>query len=99
MENISGTARTCIYIRPWRQFFDLQGRETPPVSSSENITFRNFNIKCDKFAEVGITAYDSLKNITLENMTIEAGNAALDTSLIEHLVVDNVTVNGKPFLK
>ena len=99
LDGISGTARTGIYIRPWRQFFDLQGRETPPISSSENITFRNFNLKCDKFTEVGITKYDRLGNITFEDMTIEAGSATLDTSLIKNLVIKNVMVNGKPFLQ
>ncbi|PTN09852.1 glycosyl hydrolase family 28 [Mangrovibacterium marinum] len=99
LEGISGTARTAIYIRPWRQFFDLQGRETPPVSSSENITFRDFNLKCDKFAEVGITQYDRLSDIRFEDMTIEAGSADLDTSIISNLVVKNVTVNGEPFLQ
>ena len=99
LDGISGTARTGIYIRPWRQFFDLQGRETPPISSSENITFRNFNLKCDKFTEVGITEYDRLENITFEDMTIEAGSATLDTSLIKNLVVKNVMVNGEPFLQ
>ncbi len=98
LENISGSARTGIYVRPWRQFFDLQGRETPPVSSSENITFRNFDLKCEKFTEVGITEYDRLVNFTFENMVVEAGSADLDTSLIENLVVKNVTVNGQPFL-
>ena len=98
LENIEGTARNCIYIRPWRQFFDLGGRETPPISVSSNITFRNIRMKCDKFTEVGLTDYDRLENVTFENMTIEAGSASLDTTLVNGLVVRNVMVNGKPFL-
>lgn len=99
LENIKGTAKTGIYIRPWRQFFDLQGRETPPVSVSSNITFRNFELTCEKFTEVGLTEYDRLENVTLENMNVKAGSAVLDTTLIKGLVVKNVTVNGEPFLQ
>lgn len=99
LENIKGTARTGIYIRPWRQFFDLQGRETPPISVSENITFRNIELECKKFTEVGITEHDRLANITFEDMKVTAESAVLDTTLIDNLVVKNVLVNGQPFLQ
>lgn len=98
LENIKGSAKTGIYIRPWRQFFDLQGRETAPISVSSNICFRNFDLTCEKFTEVGITEYDRLENVTFENMTINAGSATLDTTLIQGLVIKNVTVNNEPFL-
>lgn len=98
LENIKGNGRTCIYIRPWTQFFDLQGRETPPISSSENITFKNIEMTCEKFAEVGITENDRLANFTLENMTITANTVKLDTSLFNGLIVKNVVINGEPYL-
>lgn len=98
LENITGTGRTCIYIRPWTQFYDLKGRSTPPVSSSENITFKNIKMTCDKFAEVGITENDSLINFTFEDMDITAKTVKLDTALFNGLTVKNVTINGEPYL-
>jgi polygalacturonase len=95
LENIRGTARTGIYIRPWRQFFDLQGRETPPVSTSRNITFRNIELTTKKFTEVGTTAHDRLAQFTLENLTITTDEAKLDTSLFDGITFRNVMVNGE----
>jgi polygalacturonase len=97
LENITGSARTGIYIRPWRQFFDLQGRETPPVSTSENIVFRNIKLECKNLFEVGITEHDKLRNFTFENIDAKAEKAELDTTLFEGLVLKNVMVNGEAF--
>lgn len=94
LENISGTVKTAIYIRPWTQFFDLKGRKTAPVSVSENITFRNINLECQKFAEVGITEHDRLSTFNLENINFTSGIAQLDTSLFEGIRIANVTING-----
>ena len=96
IENIYGALRTAIYIRPWRQFFDLQGRETPPISVSENITFKNIKLNSINFTEIGITQYDSLRNFTLENWDIKASKRdSIQTSLFDGIVLKNVVVNGK----
>lgn len=95
LENISGSVQTGIYIRPWTQFFDLKGRETPPVSSSENITFRNIQLETNRFAEVGITEHDKLIDFTLEGIQFTSGKAELDTSLFEGIDIKNVSVNGE----
>ncbi len=94
LENISGAVRTGIYIRPWTQFFDLKGRESAPVSSSENITFRNIDLDCVKFAEVGITEHDRLANFTLKDIIFQSEKATLDTSLFDGITIQNVAING-----
>lgn len=94
MENIQGSGMNCIYIRPWTQFFDLKGRETPPVSVSENITFRNISMKVKSFTNIGITEHDKLRNFTFENMDIEAENPGIDTTVFDGIVLKNVIVNG-----
>lgn len=93
-ENIEGSGRTCIYIKPWTQFFDLKGKETPPPSVSENITFRNINMKVRSFAEIGITENDKLKDFTFENMQIEAQDTKFDSTVFEGLILKDVFVNG-----
>lgn len=99
LENISGKARVGLYIRPWKQFFDLKGRETPPVSTSQFITLKDINMEFDKFAEVGITEYDQLNNFKLENINAKAENIKLDPTLFNGLELDNVKINGKAYLK
>lgn len=95
MEGIEGSGMNCIYIRPWTQFFDLKGRETPPVSVSENITFKDIKMKVRSFTSIGITENDRLKNFIFEDMEIEAQNATFDTAVFDGLVLKNVKVNGK----
>ncbi len=95
IENVTGSTRVGIYIRPWTQFFDLQGRETAPVSTSSNITFRNIELDCEKFAEVGITEHDRLADFSLENIQFTSGKAQLDTALFDGIMIRDVTINGE----
>ncbi|MGM0620105.1 MAG: rhamnogalacturonidase [Bacteroidota bacterium] len=95
MENIEGSGRNCIYIKPWTQFFDLKGRETPPASVAENIVFRNITMEVKSFTDIGITENDKLKNFTFENLDIEAEEIKFDASLFEGLVLKDVVVNGE----
>lgn len=97
LENISGSVLTGIYIRPWTQFFDLKGRETAPVSVSRNVTFRNLDLECKKFAEVGITEHDRLEGFVLENIKFTSGKAGLDTALFDGIQISNVTINAEPW--
>jgi polygalacturonase len=85
IENINGSGRNCIYIKPWTQFFDLKGRETPPVSVAENILFRNITMEVKRFTDIGITEHDKLKNFTFENLDIKAEDIKFDASVFEGL--------------
>jgi polygalacturonase len=96
LENISGSGNSCIYIRPWTQFYDLKDRKTPPPSVSENIVFKNIKMKVKSFTNIGITENDHLKDFTFENMKIEAENPQIDLSVFEGLKIKNVVVNGEP---
>ena len=93
LENIVGSGNNCIYIRPWTQFFDLQGRETPPLSTAENIVFRNITMDVKSFTNIGITENDRLKNFTFENMKITAEDSRFDATVFNGLTLNNVTVN------
>jgi hypothetical protein len=94
VENIKGQARSFIYAKPWRQFFDLQGRTDVPPSYAEHITMRNIELKCDVFFDIDISEYDKLSNFTFENLTIEAKNSAYNKSLVKDISFANVKVNG-----
>lgn len=95
VENIRGQAHSLIFVKPWRQFYDLQGRKDVPLSYSDNITLRNIDLKCDVFFDIDITEYDKLSHFTFENLTIQARNGAYDKSLIEDVSFVNVKVNDK----
>jgi polygalacturonase len=95
VENITGQAYSMIYVKPWRQFFDLKGRKEVPLSYSENITLRNINMKCEVFFDVEISEYDRLTDFTFKNLNIEAVNSKFDKRLINAVTIKNVKVNGK----
>lgn len=94
VENITGKADRLVFAKPWRQFFDLKGHETPPLSMSDQITFRNIELSCKIFADIDVSEFDKLKNFTFENLNITAENGELNQSLIEGLNLENVVING-----
>ncbi len=95
VENITGYAKSMIYVKPWTQFFDLKGRKDVPLSYCDNITMKNITIKCDVFYDMAITEYDKLSNFTFENLKIEAKKDSIDKSIITGLKLKNVVVNNK----
>ena len=95
VENIQGQAHSMIYVKPWTQFFDLKGREEVPLSYSDHITLRKIDLNCAIFFDIRITEYDRLSNFTFEDLNIEAENGEYDKSLIDGLILSNVTVNNQ----
>ncbi|MBW8326798.1 MAG: hypothetical protein K0M50_18690 [Prolixibacteraceae bacterium] len=94
VENITGRADRLLFAKPWVQFFDLQGRTTPPLSMSNQVVFRNIELTCKIFADIDVSENDLLKNFTFENLKITAENGELNKSLIEGLTLRNLVVNG-----
>lgn len=95
VENITGKADRLLFAKPWTQFFDLQGRDKPLLSTSNQVVFRNIELTCQIFADIEISEYDKLKNFTFENLKITAEKGELNKSFIEGLTLKNVVVNGK----
>ena len=95
VENITGYAKSMIYVKPWTQFFDLKGRKDAPVSYCDHITLRNINLKCDVFYDMNVTERDKLSNFTFENLKVETQKDAIDKSIIKGLILKNVVINNK----
>jgi polygalacturonase len=95
LENITGKARSLIYVKPWTQFFDLKGRPDVPVSYSENIVLKNFKMDCEIFFDVAITENDRLSNFTFQNLKINTQNETFDKSIVSNFKLKKVRVNGK----
>ena len=52
LEDINGSVGSFLYIHPWRQFFDLKGREDIPLSYANHIALRRCDIECVKLFNV-----------------------------------------------
>ena len=96
VEDFEGDARSFLYVKHWRQFFDLQGREATPYSYCDNITMRNIKLKCNVFFDVNRSDDYFLSDFTFENLDITAAkDGVLKADLIDGLKIKNVTINGE----
>lgn len=94
LENVKGNSHSLLFVKPWKQFFDLQGRKDVPLSYSDHVTLRNIEVKCDIFYDVTVSEYDKLSNFTFENFKVESKNPAIDKSVVKGFTLKNVVVNG-----
>ena len=95
VENITGQAHSLLYVKQWKQFFDLQGRKDVPLSYCDHVSLKNITLTCDTFYDVVISEYDKLSNFTFENFKVNSKNTTIDKSIINGLILKNVQVNNK----
>jgi polygalacturonase len=95
VENITGDAYSLIFVKPWKQFFDLKGRKDVPVSYSHHITLKNIKLSCDIFFDVDPGEHDKLSNFNFQDLDITTKKPAINKSLITEFRLKNVRVNGK----
>lgn len=95
VENIDGLAHSLIYVKPWKQFFDLKGRKDVPLSYCDQISLKNIKLTCEVFFDVSPGEYDKLSNFRFDNLNITAKNATYDKSVVKIFNMTNVKVNGK----
>ena len=83
VENISGNARSFLFIRPWTQFFDLKGREDMPLSTASFLTMRNIDLRCERFFDVKQADEQyRLSDFTFENLDIRAADTTCVRSAV-----------------
>jgi polygalacturonase len=95
VENVDGYAYSLIYVKPWKQFFDLKGRKDVPLSYSDNISLKNIKLKCEVFFDVSPGEYDKLSKFNFENLDITAKNGDYDKSVVKDFTLSNVKVNDR----
>lgn len=94
VEDIEGNGKNFLLIAPWIQFYDLKGRQTVPMSYSDNITMRNIKFDCDSFFNVkNRDDQYHLSNFTFDNLDIKAKQGELHPEYIENFTINNVRVN------
>ncbi len=93
VEEIEGNARAFLFVRPWKQFFDLKGRKDIPMSYSSHITMRNIKLDCNRFFDVE-QAEDQyhLSDFTFENLHIRAKDTTCNRKAVERFTWKKVKV-------
>lgn len=92
VEDIEGQVTHFLFIHPWTQFFDLQGRTDMPLSRGEHITMQRCNIRCQHFFNVRSSEQYKLSDFTFADLNITADNPDYDKSLINNFILRKVNV-------
>ncbi|MDD3079551.1 MAG: glycosyl hydrolase family 28 protein [Paludibacter sp.] len=98
VENVKGQCGTIIEMRPWKQFFNLEGTDEKPFGIVRNITVSNVDVTCNSFGEIQGNAMDQVSGILFKNMLAEAKDPVLKTPYQKEIKIENVLVNGSPFV-
>ena len=93
---LSGTGRI-LQVAPWTQFFDLKGHPAP-TRTVENITIRNVSGDYRTLGSLRGNPGDTLRNFTLENITLKLEDEKLALGVVKDVTITNVTVNGKAYV-
>ncbi len=108
IEDIEGShVGNFLYIRPWTQFFELEGDRDVIMSYASNITMRNINMECNTVFKVETAdprgAIDDfnfrLSDFTFENLNLEAKDPQINDFLVDGFKMKNVVVNGEKVKK
>lgn len=96
VEDVTGSAKSFLFIKPWTQFFDLKGQEKMPLSYSNHVTMRNIKFNCEVVFDVNQSEQYQLSDFIFENLDLQAGKKPeIKTDYIRNFTLKNVSVNGK----
>ena len=95
--NISLAGDGAIFeIKPWAQFFDLQG-QPPPRSVVRNVTLSGIKGSYGSFGAIVGKPETTISDIAIEDVDITLKNEKLEIGKGTNVTIKNVKVNGKPF--
>lgn len=96
VEDISGTAKSMIFIKPWTQFFNLKGEDDIRKSKASNITMKNINLNCDVVFNIQESDQYDLSNFVFENLKLTTKNSNKQrTEFITGVQLKNVAIKEK----
>ena len=94
VENCTGYAKYFFYVQPWTQFFDLKGRQDPPMSYGDHISMKNCDFECEVFFNVSKNEDQYLlTNFNFENLNVKARTKPeFHSEYVENFTIKNVSV-------
>lgn len=95
VEDVTGSAKSFLYIKPWTQFFDMKGHTQIPLSYSHFVTMRNIKFECETLFDVVNSDQYKLSDFTFENLDIKANKKSeIKTDYIKNFKLNNVIIDG-----
>lgn len=97
IENITGTCGTVMDMKPWKQFYTLEGSNEQPFGIVSNIEIKNVDVNCNTLCHIQGNPADKVSDIYFENVKVEAKDPSITVVAYPEVKFKNVTVNGKPY--
>lgn len=94
VRNITGSSGTVIDMKPWKQFFDLEGSEEKPYGIVRNILIENVDAKVKSLGTIAGNQADTVSNFVMRNINVEASQPGLEC-IYPKVKLENVVMNGK----
>ena len=94
ISNVTGKCGSVIDMKPWKQFFDLEGSDEKPYGIVRNITIENVDVECSQFGTIAGNPDDKVSDILLKNIHVQTKNPDFVCNYPE-VTFDDVTINGK----
>jgi polygalacturonase len=94
---LNGVGRM-VSIEPWRQYFDLQGQPAPK-SVVKNISLEDVHGTYAGFGTIQPNPGDTIEDVTIKNIDVKLTAANLFARGVRNLVIEDVKVNGKPYVQ
>lgn len=95
IDSISGVCSNIINLKPWKQFYDMEGSAEKPFGTVRNIFISNINIKCNGFGDMEGNPADKVYGIIFKDIKATAELAPLKNKYPD-VIAKNVIVNGAP---
>ena len=92
---IRGSSGTVIDMKPWTQFFDLEGTDEKPYGIVRNILIENVDVKVKTLGTIAGNPDDQVSNVVMRNIKVEASNPDFQC-VYPGVKLENVVMNGKP---
>lgn len=94
VSNVTGKCGSVIDMKPWSQFFDLEGSGEKPKGIVRNILIEDVDVECRSLGIIAGNPDDEVSNVELKNVNVRAQNAEFKCAY-PTVKFDNVIVNGK----
>lgn len=90
VDNINGTCKSFLFVKPWTQFFKPEQRDDMPLSQCNNVEIRNCLVSTSSFFEVRPSDKYALKDFSFKNLTIKSSKTKIDESCFNGCIVEKV---------
>ena len=97
IENITGHCGTVMDMKPWKQFYTLEGSDEKPYGIVRDIIIENVDVTCNTFCHVQGNPDDKVDDILFKNVKVEAKDPSLTVVAYPAVKFENVTVNGNKY--